>query len=105
VLDIEDEVNTDALMIAWRLSTSPHIAEGIIFGDLGHLDANGSFPNMIVIVLINSKGMIAIIGKEDSELVGRTRSFGVKFGLTAHASKFYSASSNALQRFPARSFE
>jgi predicted lipid carrier protein YhbT len=49
MLDIEDRVDTDALMITRRLCISHHIAEGIILHNcLIHLNANGKLPKVVI---------------------------------------------------------
>ena len=53
MLDIEDEVSTDSLMITWRFSISPTVADGIIFINLIHFSTNGEFPELVIIVLVN----------------------------------------------------
>ena len=63
MLDIEDEVDTDSLMITWRLSTSPHIAKGVVFGNLLHFTTNGELPEVIIIVLVNSECMVLVSWK------------------------------------------
>ena len=63
MLDIKNEVNTDSLVITWRLSTSPHIAKGAVFGNLIHFTTNEELPEMIIIVLVNSVCMISVSWK------------------------------------------
>jgi hypothetical protein len=100
MLDIKDEVDTNALMIAWRFGSSPHVSEGIIFIDLIHLTANGEFPELIIIVLVDSECMVAIVWEENTELVSGSTSFGLKLSLPAHASELDSARGNAFERLP-----
>jgi hypothetical protein len=60
MLDIEDEVDTDSLMITWRLSASPHIAKCVAFGNLIHFTTNRELPEVIIIVLVNSECMVSV---------------------------------------------
>jgi hypothetical protein len=64
MLDIEDEVNTDALMITWRFCTSPHIAKGVTFINLVHFSTNEKLPKAIIVVLIDSECMVSISWKD-----------------------------------------
>jgi hypothetical protein len=63
MLDIEDKVDTDSLMITRRLSTSPQIAKGVVFGNLLHFTTNGELPEVIIIVLVNSECMVSVSWK------------------------------------------
>jgi hypothetical protein len=62
MFDIKNEVNPDAVMIAWRLHTSPNITKAVIFIDhLVHCSTNGKLPELIVVVIIDLESMIMII--------------------------------------------
>jgi hypothetical protein len=61
MFDIKNQVSHDALMIAWRLHTSPHIATGAIFIDLVYFSTKGKLPELIVVVLINLESLLEII--------------------------------------------
>jgi hypothetical protein len=95
MLDIKNKVDTDALMIMWRLCTPPHIVKGIVFINLVHFNTNRKLPKLIIVVFVNSECMITVSWKEDTKLVGRTTSFSM-----VHSSKLDIARSSALQILP-----